>query len=94
MKGYRYIPGVSTLKLEADLCNGCKMCEAVCPHAVLAVEAGKAQVVDLDACMECGACALNCQMGALSVRPGVGCASAVIASWFRRKDASSTACCS
>lgn len=92
MKGYRYIPGVSTLKLNADLCNGCKMCENVCPHAVLAVEAGKARIVDVDACMECGACALNCPMGALSVRPGVGCASAVIASWFRRKDAPS-ACC-
>jgi len=28
--------------------------------------------------MECGACARNCEFGALSVNAGVGCAAAVI----------------
>ncbi|MCL4395121.1 MAG: 4Fe-4S binding protein [Chloroflexi bacterium] len=92
MKGFRYIPNVSTLELDAERCNGCKMCETVCPHGVLAVENRKACVVDLDACMECGACALNCQSEALSVRPGVGCASAVISSWFRKNGEAAGGC--
>jgi hypothetical protein len=28
--------------------------------------------------MECGACALNCDFGALAVNSGVGCAAAII----------------
>ena len=32
--------------------------------------------------MECGACALNCVPGALSVEPGVGCAQAIINGWL------------
>ena len=38
----------------------------------------KAAIVDRDACMECGACALNCAAKAISVDAGVGCAAAVI----------------
>ncbi len=86
MKDFRYLSGVATLALDADKCNGCRMCETVCPHAVFAVTGGKARIVDLDACMECGACVRNCQPGALSVHAGVGCASAIISSWFRRRE--------
>ncbi|MHC4480600.1 MAG: 4Fe-4S binding protein [Planctomycetota bacterium] len=35
-------------------------------------------MADRDACMECGACAMNCPADALSVESGVGCASGVI----------------
>ena len=35
----------------------------------------KVKIVDLDSCMECGACALNCSAEAITVTPGVGCAS-------------------
>jgi ferredoxin len=38
----------------------------------------KARIVDVDDCMECGACALNCQYGAITVKSGVGCAAAII----------------
>lgn len=95
MKGFRYVEGTATLALDAAKCNGCKACETVCPHGVLAVRDRKARVVDLDACMECGACALNCERWALSVRSGVGCAAAVIGGWWnglRGKD-DSAACC-
>jgi ferredoxin len=84
MRGYRYVPGVATLALDAEKCNGCRMCETVCPHGVLRVEDRKARIVDLDACMECGACVMNCAEGALDVDAGVGCAAAIIASWFNR----------
>ncbi len=75
----RYLSNVTTLELDQERCTGCGLCVTVCPHAVLAIENGKADVVDRDACMECGACARNCPTEALSVRAGVGCATGVIA---------------
>jgi len=78
MFGLRYLPNVATLSLDDDKCDGCRMCEKVCPHAVFVIEDHKARIVDRDACMECGACALNCPPQALTVDSGVGCAAAVI----------------
>jgi NAD-dependent dihydropyrimidine dehydrogenase PreA subunit len=80
--GLRHLPGVVTLQLDPDKCNGCLVCQEVCPHGVLKVQDRKAQIVDRDACIECGACALNCEPGALSVDAGVGCASAIIKGWL------------
>jgi ferredoxin len=55
----------------------------VCPHGVFAIGDDKrAFIADRGACMECGACALNCAWGAISVKPGVGCAEAIIHSWI------------
>lgn len=86
-----YLKNVSTLRLDADKCVGCGVCEQVCPHPVFVVKGGKAAIVDLDSCMECGACAKNCPVEAISVRVGVGCAAAVINSMLGR-DASSCCC--
>ncbi|MBM4352712.1 MAG: 4Fe-4S dicluster domain-containing protein [Deltaproteobacteria bacterium] len=84
MFGLRYLPGVTTLQLDAELCSGCGMCLNVCPHAVLASAGhGKVAITDRDACMECGACARNCSFGALSVQAGVGCAAAIIVGALR-----------
>lgn len=96
MKGHRYVDGVVTLELRPEACNGCRMCETVCPHGVLAVEDGRARIVDRDACMECGACAMNCAADAVSVRPGVGCAAGIINGWWlqlRGKSDTGGACC-
>ncbi|NNF84744.1 MAG: 4Fe-4S binding protein [Deltaproteobacteria bacterium] len=82
MEGFRYMDGVVTLQLEEAACVGCGMCRTVCPHGIFTLERGKAMILDRDACMECGACARNCPSEALSVTPGVGCASYVIQSWF------------
>jgi len=62
------------------------MCAIVCPHGVFEVEEKKAQIIDKDFCMECGACALNCPVEALEVDAGVGCAAAIIMSWFTGKE--------
>ncbi|UCF06616.1 MAG: 4Fe-4S binding protein [bacterium] len=78
MFGLRYLEDVVTLELDASKCTGCGNCIEVCPHAVFEIFEKKARIVDRDACMECGACAMNCAPGALSVDSGVGCASAVI----------------
>ena len=74
----RYLKDVTTLKLDLKKCIGCAMCTVVCPHAVFALHEGKVRVEDRDACMECGACARNCPVGAIAVRSGVGCAQGLI----------------
>ena len=83
MSGLRYLANTTTLALDAGRCCGCRMCMTVCPHAVFAIEDKKARIADRDACMECGACVRNCLAQALSVRPGVGCATAVIRTALR-----------
>ncbi len=74
----RYLESVVTLEFDEARCKGCGMCVAVCPHAVFVLKNGRAILADRGACMECGACAKNCEPGAIRVRAGVGCAAAVI----------------
>lgn len=80
MVGMPYLEGVVTLGLDEAKCNGCRMCVNVCPHGVFVMDQRRAKIVDRDSCMECGACARNCLMGAISVETGVGCAKALIKS--------------
>ncbi len=78
MANLRYLKNVTTLQLDTKKCIGCKRCIEVCPHAVFIIANGKAQIVDSDACMECGACEKNCPANAISVESGVGCAAGII----------------
>jgi len=79
-----YIAGVTTIELDETKCNGCRMCIQVCPHPVFEPCNRAVRIRERDACIECGACVLNCAEGALSVRPGVGCASAILRGWLTR----------
>ena len=88
MQALRYLPGVTTLQLDENACNGCGICQTVCPHAVFEIGDRKARTVDKDACIECGACALNCPQSAISVHAGVGCAAAIIKGWVTRTEPS------
>lgn len=88
MQGLRYLPGVTTLRLDESVCTGCGTCQTVCPHGVYGLQDRKARIVDRDACIECGACALNCPQAALSVHAGVGCAAAIIKGWVTRSEPS------
>ncbi len=74
----QYLRNVVTLKLNGDLCTGCRLCAIVCPHAVFEIVNKKARIANIDNCMECGACALNCQYGAITVNSGVGCAAGIL----------------
>jgi NAD-dependent dihydropyrimidine dehydrogenase PreA subunit len=85
-----YLKDVVTLEMDQEKCVGCRMCLFVCPRAVMGLNNGTAVIQNRDACIECGACAMNCPEQAISVRPGVGCATAVINTALGRKDDS---CC-
>ena len=82
----KYLKNVATISLTAEKCIGCANCAEVCPHGVFDVNNGKARIVEKDLCMECGACALNCPVEAIEVDAGVGCAAAIIKSWFTGKE--------
>ena len=86
MKNLRYLDDVVSLKLDADACVGCGICTQVCPHGVLVIEDHKAKIVDRNGCMECGACTTNCPTAALTVTPGVGCASYIIQTWLKGRE--------
>jgi NAD-dependent dihydropyrimidine dehydrogenase PreA subunit len=79
---HRYLKNVAALKLKAEKCNGCGRCIEVCPHKVFDLRDGKSEIIDKDGCMECGACAKNCPFNAIEVKPGVGCAYAIIMGWL------------
>ncbi len=95
MRDFRYLSGVTSLKLDAEKCTGCQACLTVCPHAVFAPTAERrVRIADLDACMECGACAMNCAFGAITLKPGVGCAEAIINGWIHHTEPScGDGCC-
>lgn len=81
MNGFTYLANVTTLHLDEQACIGCGTCLAVCPHQVFVLADGKVSLRLPDKCMECGACAVNCPVGALAVDAGVGCASGMIHEW-------------
>ncbi len=74
----RYLSNISTLKYSSEKCRGCGRCVEVCPQGVFEMRDKRAVLIDRNLCMECGACALNCDFGAISVNSGVGCAAAII----------------
>jgi len=78
MNGLTYLKNVVTLQLDSVKCNGCAMCTVVCPHAVFTMKEKRAHIQQRDCCMECGACAMNCPTGAVTVKSGVGCATGII----------------
>ena len=84
MHGYRYIEGTATLQVDRQRCVACGNCVVVCPHRLFALSDKGLEVREPDLCMECGACARNCPVLAISVSPGVGCAAALIAAWANR----------
>jgi NAD-dependent dihydropyrimidine dehydrogenase PreA subunit len=87
-----YLKDVTTLQLDNTKCIGCGRCREVCPHGVFAAgENGngrKVAIANKDACMECGACARNCPVEAVTVRAGVGCAWAITRGMLTGKEAS------
>ncbi|MEI7855916.1 MAG: mercury methylation ferredoxin HgcB [Methanomicrobiales archaeon] len=82
----------NTLVYHKDRCINCKRCTQVCPHGVFAEGPEHVKLARPAACMECGACALNCPVQAIEVQSGVGCALAMISAAIRGKDMDSGEC--
>ncbi len=74
----KYLANVTTLNYASEKCAGCGRCVEVCPRGVFEMQDKRAALMDKDLCMECGACAKNCEFQAISVNSGVGCAAAII----------------
>jgi NAD-dependent dihydropyrimidine dehydrogenase PreA subunit len=82
----------NTLRYYPERCINCRRCTQVCPHRVFGEGEERALLVNAKACMECGACALNCPVQAIEVESGVGCAWAMISAALRGKDMDSGEC--
>lgn len=61
------------IAVKTDACSGCGDCADVCPHRVLEMQNKKAVIVNEEACIECGACQVNCHDDAMLVTKGTGC---------------------
>ncbi|HOX36166.1 MAG TPA: mercury methylation ferredoxin HgcB [Methanoregulaceae archaeon] len=83
----------TSLKYYPERCINCKRCTQVCPHGVFAEGKEHAELARPAACMECGACAGNCPVQAITVQSGVGCAWAMIGAALRGKDMDTECSC-
>lgn len=62
------------ISLQSEKCVGCGDCVEVCPQQCFTIgDDGKSLHVFPERCMECGACSLNCQKEAISLKAGPGC---------------------
>jgi len=83
MKEFSYLQNVATLTLDAEKCIGCGRCVEVCPHCVFVFLGHQIVIENFNACMECGACMVNCPAEAIFVDAGVGCAAGIVTQWWR-----------
>jgi Fe-S-cluster-containing hydrogenase component 2 len=60
---------------------------------VLELSGKKARMTDYESCMECGACQLNCEYGAVDVTKGTGCLFAIIKEDILKITPKGTGCC-
>mgnify|MGYP006300683125 CR=1 FL=1 len=92
-----YLKNVVTLEFDPELCTGCNRCIEVCPQEVFERVGKAVEVRNRDRCIECGACMMNCEFGAIHVQAGVGCAAAVLNGIVHKGepscDCTSTKCC-
>jgi NAD-dependent dihydropyrimidine dehydrogenase PreA subunit len=54
--------------VDKNKCDGDGTCVNVCPQAVFAIEAGKAEPVNMSECINCMTCVENCPQQAITVQ--------------------------
>ena len=49
------------IKIDKDICTGCRECSEVCPTYSIRGEKGEAQEINADTCIRCGGCVQKCK---------------------------------
>lgn len=59
------------VRIDADLCNGCGVCVAMCPRQILEIDPATelCKVTDQDRCDLLGGCEFQCPTGAITINP-------------------------
>ena len=57
---------IPEIRVDTELCTGCRLCFQVCPKGVFSIESGKAKVVKREECIKCTACYTRCPTEAIS----------------------------
>ena len=53
--------GKKNLEIKKEWCKGCNICVAFCPKQVLGLDVnGKIEIVNREACIQCGQCEMRC----------------------------------
>ena len=55
------------IKIDVEKCDGCGTCVDVCPVEVFEISEGKSVVVNLDECLVCMACEVQCPNRAIEI---------------------------
>jgi len=55
------------IKIDIEKCNGCGTCVDICPVDVFEIKDEKSVVVNLDECLVCRACEVQCPDNAIEI---------------------------
>jgi len=55
------------IKVDVDTCDGCGTCVDVCPTGVFEVKDGKSKPANVDECLVCRVCEVQCPNKAIEV---------------------------
>lgn len=66
------------INFNTGKCTGCNVCVNVCPQGIIRMNNKKAELINYESCMECGACQLNCEYDAVELTKGTGCLFAIV----------------